>query len=380
MKILIVHNKEINYYPPVKSLVDILLDLGHTVTIMCYDRYGYEKEKAKSSGCKIIELGRFKKAGKFTRLENVFLLKRKVRSKISDLMTEHDMIWTTTDCTISLLGKELYKYDNHIMQLMELVEDTSVSCYEIFYKLRLNNIFKVHLDRYAKHAKCVVVPEANRAQIIKAMWGLDKLPAVLPNKPYDINIKNPNEMVLKTVQSLKDSGKRIILYQGIFHKERKLDEFAKGVRLLGEDYALCIMGRDADERRRLCTQYPDIIYIPFIKPPYHLLITQASYIGILTYFPTADDLPRKLNVVYCAPNKIYEYAYSGLPMIGNNIPGLSQPFEKYNIGKCFEEFSSESIANAIREIADNYEIMKENCKLFYRDTDVKLIVDRIISS
>ena len=34
MKILIVHNKEINYYPPVKSLVDILLDIGASVTLI----------------------------------------------------------------------------------------------------------------------------------------------------------------------------------------------------------------------------------------------------------------------------------------------------------------------------------------------------------
>ena len=34
MKILIVHNKEINYYPPVKSLVDILLDIGASVTVI----------------------------------------------------------------------------------------------------------------------------------------------------------------------------------------------------------------------------------------------------------------------------------------------------------------------------------------------------------
>ena len=197
-------------------------------------------------------------------------------------------------------------------------------------------------------------------------------------KPYNIDISEPDNSIIEIVNNLKNRRKKIILYQGIFHKERKLEEFAKAVRILGDDYIFCIMGRDTDERCQLCTQFPDIVYIPFIAPPYHLMITQISYIGILTYFPTADDLPRKLNVVYCAPNKIYEYAYSRLPMIGNNIPGLSQPFEKYNIGKCFEELDAASIVRVILEIEKEYKVMSDNCKKFYDATDLKEIVKHII--
>lgn len=380
MKILLVHNKEINYYPPVKSLVDILLDLGHKVTVICYDSYGYAQEKSENLSCKVIKLENFKKTGKLSRLENIVFMKKKIQQKVKELMKCCDLLWTTTDSTVSLLGKDLYKYDNHIMQLMELVEDTSILYYEFFYKLKLNKKFTVHLDRYAKRAKCVVVPECNRAHILKAMWELDKLPAVLPNKPYNIDLNNPSSSVLKIVEKLKNSGKKIILYQGVFLKERKLEEFAKAVRILGNEYAFCIMGRDTDERKKLCAKYPEIIYIPFIAPPFHLLVTKVSHIGILTYYPTSDNLPGKLNVVYCAPNKIYEYAYSGLPMIGNNTPGLSQPFEKYNIGRCFDELNTDSILRAIENTEKEYDLMSDMCKTFYEDTDMKAIVKGILSA
>lgn len=376
MRILVVHNKEINYYPPVKSLVDILIDLGHTVTIICYDRYGYANN---SENCEVISLDEFKKNGKISRLKNVFLMKRKVRGRVAELMNNCDLIWTTTDSTVSLLGKDLFKYKKHVMQLMELVTDTSISYYKIFYKLGLNKKFTVHLDRYAKKAKCVVVPEINRAHILTAMWELDRLPYVLPNKPYRIKLDNPDNSVLEIIEKLKNSGKKILLYQGVFLKERRLNEFADATRMLGSEYVFCIMGRDTEERKQLCAKYPDIIYIPFITPPYHLLITQIAHIGILTYYPTADNLPEKLNVVYCAPNKIYEYAYSGLPMIGNNIPGLSQPFEKYNIGECFDELSAVSIAKAITEIEKEYDLKSKNCKSFYDEIDMKKIVDTIIN-
>lgn len=379
MNILVVHNKEINYYPPVKSLVDILLDLGNRVTLITYDRFAYRKEKENESRFKLIRIEDFKKMGKIQRLLNVFALKGKIRKCVRDLMKTHDIIWTTTDSTISLIGKDLLGYENHVMQLMELVEDAPVSYYKICHQLKLNKLFKVHLDNYAKHAKCMVVPEINRAHIFKAMWGLSKLPAVLPNKPYRIELSNPGADILKMVETLQNSGKKLILYQGVFLKERKLEEFAQAVSRLGDEYAFCIMGSDTQERKQLCEKYPEIIYIPFIAPPYHLLITRIAHIGVLTYFPTADNLPGKLNIVYCAPNKIYEYTYSELPMIGNNIPGLSGPFEKYHIGKCFDELNAEVIAESIREIEKEYDAMKSSCKAFYEDVNMKAITRTILN-
>ena len=292
-------------------------------------------------------------------------------------MNSHDILWTTTDSTISLLGEDLFDYKNHVMQLMELVEDAPVMYYQFIYKLGLNKYWTIHLDRYANKAKCVVVPEKNRAQILRAMWELDKLHLYLQIN-HSVDVCNPSDEVKRTLEMLKNTGKKIILYQGVFLKERKLEEFAEAIQMLGEDYLFCIMGRDTEERRKLCEKYPQIFYIPFIAPPYHLLITQIAHIGILTYYPTADNLPGKLNVVYCAPNKIYEYAYSELPMIGNDIPGLYIPFEEYGIGKCFDKLEAVSIKNAIEEIEMNYEQLKSNCMKFYNDTNLKEIVSKII--
>lgn len=378
MKVLIVHNKEINYYPPVKSLVDVLIELGHIVTILCYDQYGYKEEKKTNFNCTVIRLEEIKKKGFWGKIDNFFCLKKRAQKTVKSIMSSYDILWTTTDSTISLLGKELFRYSNHVMQLMELVEDAPVMYYQFMYDLGLNKRWTIHLDKYANNARCVVVPEKNRAQILRAMWNLDKLPFVLPNKPFFAEIGEPNEEVMLTINKLKSSGKKIVLYQGVFLKERKLEEFAEAVQMLGDDYLFCIMGRDTSERKKLCEKFPQIVYIPFIAPPFHLLITQLAHIGILTYFPTADNLPGKLNVLYCAPNKIYEYAYCKLPMIGNDIPGLYIPFEKYGIGKCFNQLNAVCIKNAIEEIEIDYERIKNNCSKFYNDTDLEKIVAEIV--
>lgn len=378
MNVLIVHNKEINYYPPVKTLVEILTELGHSTTILCYDQFGYEKEKQDTPNCRVIRLETFKKAGIPGKIYNLLFFQKRVRRLIKSLLSSHDAIWTTTDSTISLIGKELLSCDNHIMQLMELVKDTPVFYYRFLYSLGVNKYWTIHLDRYAKNAKCVVVPEINRAQILRAIWGLDELPMVLPNKPFCTEAEDPSDELKSRLDVLKRSGKKIILYQGVFLKERKLGEFAEAIQMLGEDYLFCIMGRDSEERKRLCMQYPEIVYIPFIAPPYHLLITQLAHIGILTYYPDTNDWADKLNVIYCAPNKIYEYAYSELPMIGNNIPGLYEPFEKYDIGRCFDRLDAKSIKYALEEIEKNYDQLKSNCLRFYNDTDMKKLVTEIL--
>lgn len=379
MDILLIHNKDINYYPPVKSLISILAELGHRVTLITYDGYGYKEEVRDQENIQMIGLESFKYKGKIKSFFNVFFFRRNIRRKISELLPSYDVIWTTTDTTISMVGKVLLHCDNHIMQLMELVEDAPLYSYDIIYKLHLNKRLRVSLDKYARHARCVVVPEYNRAHITATMWGLNKVPYILPNKPYKIEINDPPQDIIDTVENIKSQGKKIILYQGIFLKERRLDEFAEAVRMLGDDYVLCIVGRDRQERKELCEKYPEIIYVPFIKPPYHLLLTQIAHIGILTYFPTSDNLMGRLNVIYCAPNKIYEYAYCGLPMIGNDIPGLSGPFDKYHIGKCFDNLDKTDIAETIKEIEEDYEMMKASCRMFFDEIDLKVQVSNILN-
>ena len=85
-----------------------------------------------------------------------------------------------------------------------------------------------------------------------------------------------------------------------------------------------------------------------------------------------------LNVLYCAPNKIYEYAGYDVPMLGTDVLGLKLPFEKYNIAVCCPDFKSESIVKGIRQIERDYLNMKCNCKMFYEDTNLDSIVYSII--
>lgn len=89
--------------------------------------------------------------------------------------TDDSIIWVVTDVTVKILGKQLTS-KRYILHLLELSEN-------ITYYSKLS-FLKFDRELLGNKAKAIIVPEYNRAHIIKTWWKLNKLPYVLPNKPY----------------------------------------------------------------------------------------------------------------------------------------------------------------------------------------------------
>ncbi len=320
MNILIVHSCHINAFPPVRNLIEILLRNGHHVTLVTRDKSGLYLEN--TDNFKYIVLPEAKK-GKlrslFSYIEKLYRLRRIVRKE----MESCDVLWTTTDSTVRDLGKMVLDY-KHVMQLMELIEDIPLVPGQ--YMIQMN------IKKYAQKANKVVVPEYNRAHIQKTWWGLKELPTILPNKMTMQDIAEIPAEVKEVLDQLNKEKRKIILYQGVFNNDRDLDLYAQAIERINDEYCLYIMGQDMPYRKELCSRYPTVKYIPFIKPPFHLCITKMAHIGLLPYKVEKIKHVSVLNVLYCAPNKIYDYAACGLPMIGSDVPGLAYPFATSGIG------------------------------------------------
>lgn len=367
MRILIVHNPQIKDFPPVRNLLENLLAHKHQVTIITKDDTHSLRDDV--ANLKVIRLDSYRGNKIFNALKYVSN-RNYLKYLVMEEMKENDVLWTTTDTTVRALGDVVLQY-KHVMQLMELIEDIP--------RFPGQEFFKLGIEKYAKRAWKVVVPEYNRAHIQKTWWELSQVPVVLPNKPYSIPSQTKDSKELNAViQKMEQEERKIVLYQGVFYGDRNLDAFAEAVESLQDEYCLYIMGKDNELRRKLCETYSSITYVPFVQAPNHLLITKHADVGLLPYIPTKTFHYSELNALYCAPNKIYEYAAFGLPMIGSDVPGLALPFEKYGMGVCCKRLTADEVKTALCYVAEHFQEMKRNCVAFYDGIDLDEIVNKEI--
>ena len=115
-RILIVHCHEISLFPPVRSLVENLLHNGHCVTLITKDEG--KTFDLKTPGLVVIRIRSGKKRTAAGELLLHGQFQKNLKSLVSREMKRHDILWTTTDCTVRELGDEVLKY-RHVMQILE---------------------------------------------------------------------------------------------------------------------------------------------------------------------------------------------------------------------------------------------------------------------
>lgn len=369
------------FYPPVLSIINVCLELGWNIVYVGH----YSDSRGK---CELEENGvAFKPTIALTDQGSIIkklIEKIQFRKQVYHCLNEgnvssDDYVWIFHTETLSLLNL-LPKKHHVIFHPLEFNECRTN------WKYRLLSP-SLDLPAVIHQCKKIVCCEYNRAQILKGLLELERLPFVLPNKMY---IEKSDETVPEDVSASvnpvlqKIKGKKVVLYQGVFlNKERRLEEFCEAINHMSDDYVLVAMGRGASYFDDLKVQYESdkILFIPFIRPPYHLLVTQKASIGVLSYFPDSSSISSVINPLYCAPNKIFEYARFGVPMISNDIPGLHYIFQQYQCGETVKEpMTVQAVKESIERILSDYPQYSQGAMDFYRSVDIKEIVRDILVS
>lgn len=373
-RIAVVSLNNILKTPPVMHLVDNLLSNGHEVYLVSSNTREISSAILENPRLHCFDIPMKKGRGLPIRTLNRFIRTTKGKSAVKQAMNKADILWTATDETVRSLGRLVYKY-KQVMQLLELEQWYPIATCVPFIKFPI--------DEYARHAWKVVVPEINRAYIQKAWWSLQKVPYVLPNKPYRLETGEPTVDMKAPLQRIANEKRKVVLFLGMVGRDRNLDVFAKAIEKLDDEYCLYIIGDPIDsyreEFKRLLEKRCSIRHLGFFPAPKHLLFVKYAYIGILPYIPKTNMAFRsQLNALYCAPNKIYEYAGFGVPMLGTDVLGLRQPFEQYNIGVCCKEISVDAVIASIRAIEMKHDVMSANCKRFYDSANLDELVESVL--
>jgi len=373
--ITIVESNDIQSYPPVISLTQNLLENGHEVHLVGKSASEIQIKASNMDRFHPYELQHYSgaTAGKniFTRIRNRKALNEQIRILTAEAMSHSDILWTTSVNALRALGSNVLHY-KHVMQLMELQR----FCYQ--YK----GHFRFPIDEYARKAFRVVVPEINRAYITQVWWDLDNRPCVLPNKPYSVELEDPLEEMLPYLEKMACDTRISMLYLGGIFPDRDLRQFAEVAERQSDKYAFYIVGKPCNDKMRkylndLLLQYPSTTYCGYYAPPHHLNFIQYAKIGLLPYKPVIADALSELNALYCAPNKIFEYAAFGVPMIGSDVIGLQMPFQQYGIGKC-TNLIADCIEQTLDDMAPNLKQMSAACKAYYESIDLNKLVADII--
>ena len=379
-RVFIVMEPDLASYPPTISLLNVLLDLNYSPYYIGYYSDNLQKENFEKRGVTFLETVPYAtKGGLLDKLKSILKFKKQATNYLRDNVQLNEQVWLFGGDTICALSKLVEKY-NTVLMFYEFIKPVLNVKYKLIFP-------KYDLGKTMRAANAVVHCEYNRAQISMAMYGLKNSPFVLPNKPYNYEgwDKNVPTEIEETVDSLKKriNGRKVILYQGLFNSnERRLEEFCQAMDLLPKDIMFIAMGKGSDYYEKLKAKYQSdrILFIPFIKPPYHLLVTQLSSIGVMTYFARSTNFADVINPIYCAPNKIFEYSQYKIPMLCNDIPGLHFIFEKYECGISIPQpMTAVAIADSVKRVFDDFEHYSNGSYYYYNSVDIKSIINDILS-
>ena len=215
----------------------------------------------------------------------------------------------------------------------------------------------------------VIVPEINRAWMMRVRSGSMAMFAVIPNRlSSDALPASRGESATRSA-FLQAGGhtdcRKFVIYQGAMNDDRCLNQaLAAFQSLVRPDWGFIVLGvgDDAASKALLDLTYKDdrrIVFLHRIPPPGHLEITRGCDLGIVLYAPTS------LNNIYCAPNKVFEYAYFGVGMILPDYPGLAALNTRFSFGEVCSPVDEVSVANALsRAMATPRDSYRHACERF----------------
>lgn len=371
MRIAIVTAERLHEFPPIITLLKVLEQLGHeTVFISPYhDAYFDSIQLSNAKHLFVAEEPDVRLTQYYHNRIQASLafrterwLRKKYLSNIVDLFSDElkqaEVVWILHEDTLLLGGK----------RFVNRLDPYLYTMYELCIK---NAKVPAIYDYAARNAMLTVVPEYCRAHIAKAYYSLKQMPAVIPNKPLEHprmkHLPISDADIARKVTQIQESGKKIIMYMGILSDERPLEPIIEAMEQM-EDYILAVLGGRTPYLDRLEQKMGGRFkYLGEVKPPHHLEVASHADVAYISYVARNGSI----NAVFCAPNKVYEFAGFGIPMLCNDNPGLKFTVEHQGMGVCAPDLTAESIKAALARIDANREIMGEAANRYYEAESVK---------
>ena len=182
-------------------------------------------------------------------------------------------------------------------------------------------------------------------------------PTVLLNAPRAKHIDKTS--YFKNTFHLRDD-QIIILYQGVLEAGRGVQILLEAFKKRINDKIVIVFmgyGELMREIQSLSKSYNNIFFHKAVPTDMLLSYTVSADIGIALIQNTC------LSYNLCMPNKLFEYAMAGLPVIVSNVKEMSAFVKKHQMGVVMEDDTAKSFNKAIeRLLSMDLLVLKQNAK------------------
>lgn len=279
-----------------------------------------------------------------------------------DIIYAHDIFSALPLILLKFLRvANIYIYDAHEL----FIKQKSI-------KLRFyDNLLYSIEGRAIKSSDLVICAHEKRSEIMKSYHQLSTSPVVIRNISYFTGINNqiPQE-VFEQCKDFFDIPAFFVVYAGGMLYGRKLELLIDAIDKLGPEYKLLLVGNgpayESLKEKIDCLNNLNIKIITAVPYANLASILKKADAGYM-FYPTDT-----INNLYCAPNKIFEYASVGLPIISNLNPNVKQDIDQSNIGCC-----DNNLVDAINYVKNNKKVLKKNIDSFIESNNVNDEMDKL---
>lgn len=187
-----------------------------------------------------------------------------------------------------------------------------------------------------RHADLILAANTDRAERMAAHYRLQATPVVVQNiPPAPTSAYEPGPDGEEVTGSLRRGpGDFLLVYQGHLKLQRGLRRVLEALTRLPDHVRLLVVGGGPDQAGlldeiRTLGLSDRVEYLGRVPRAALFPILSACDAGVLTYsYDTLNDR-------YCAPNKVFEYAQAGLPVLATDQAPLRRVLDEYAIGALF---------------------------------------------
>ncbi len=153
---------------------------------------------------------------------------------------------------------------------------------------------------------------------------------------------------------------KIFLYIGILGKGRGIELILEAFKNADIESSLVFLGYGelSNELKDLALRHSNIHVHDAVPHAQVTAVAKSADVG-LCFIQNVS-----LSDYYCLPNKLFEYAFSEIPVLASNFPDISNVVNNYHLGVC-SDLTPKSTYKAIKKFEDLNELPKINLENLY---------------